>query len=77
MVYLAGRYARVPAGALLVVLLVHAPLSELVQGALLADRSADPWDILADVTGTVLAVAIWRDFRGRGTGIKHGRAGVG
>ncbi|WP_246074766.1 VanZ family protein [Marihabitans asiaticum] len=38
-------------GALAVLLAVHAPLSELVQGALLPARSGDPWDVVADLVG--------------------------
>ncbi|HET7397769.1 MAG TPA: VanZ family protein [Intrasporangium sp.] len=35
-------------------LLAHAPLSELGQGMLLPGRSADPWDAVVDVLGVAL-----------------------
>lgn len=42
----------------LVVLLAHAGLSELVQHFFLAQRTGDPWDVLADAVGAVLAVLL-------------------
>jgi hypothetical protein len=39
----------------LVALLVHAPVSELIQHIALPGRSGDPWDVVADVTGILLA----------------------
>jgi hypothetical protein len=39
---------------------VHAGASELVQGTLLPDRSADPLDALADLAGVALGWAVWR-----------------
>lgn len=38
----------------------YAPVSELVQGALLPDRSGDPYDVLADLVGVALG---WRAAR--------------
>lgn len=35
--------------------LVHAPVSEVIQHALLTARSGDVWDVVADVTGVVAA----------------------
>jgi VanZ family protein len=53
-----GRRAGVAAGPLLAVLVAHALSSELVQGSLLARRSGDPWDVLADVVGAVIGSAL-------------------
>lgn len=41
-----------------VVFLVHAPLSELIQHALLPGRTGDVWDAVVDVVG-VLAAAVF------------------
>lgn len=41
-----------------VLLAVHAPLSEMIQLALLPDRSGDGADVLADLVGICLAVAL-------------------
>ena len=40
--------------AALVAVLLYAPLSEAVQGLLLAGRSGDPLDVVADLAGVVL-----------------------
>jgi hypothetical protein len=37
---------------------VHAPLSELVQHRVLAHRSGDPWDVVADLVGVALGAAV-------------------
>jgi hypothetical protein len=37
---------------------VHAPLSEVVQGALLADRSAEGPDVIADLAGVALGALV-------------------
>lgn len=42
-----------------VIFAAHAPISELVQGVALADRSADVLDVLADLTGVGLVVLSW------------------
>ncbi|MFP5346446.1 MAG: VanZ family protein [Actinomycetes bacterium] len=55
-VALAGRGAGVPWRPLALVLVVHAGLSEVIQGTLLPDRHGDPADAVADVTGTVLGL---------------------
>jgi hypothetical protein len=49
---------------------VHAPLSELVQHRLLADRSGDPWDVVADLTGVAIGAILTR----HGRGARPGRA---
>ena len=36
----------------------HALLSEVVQAAVLPDRSGDPWDVVADLLGIALGVAV-------------------
>lgn len=41
-----------------VVLAVHAPLSELVQGRYYATRTGDPWDAVADLLGIALGWAL-------------------
>lgn len=46
-----GRAAGVPAPLLLGGLVVHAGTSEILQATLLAHRSGDPWDVVADVVG--------------------------
>jgi hypothetical protein len=68
-VVVAGLRAGVPALPLVVVLLVHAGVSELVQAELLAARTGDPRDVAADVAGTLLALAggVLAGRRRRGT----------
>ncbi|XVX21519.1 VanZ family protein [Actinomycetota bacterium] len=44
-------------------LALHAPVSELVQGALLAGRSGDWRDLLADLAGVLLGWVVWRGLR--------------
>ncbi|HSO04907.1 MAG TPA: hypothetical protein VLQ92_10530, partial [Candidatus Limnocylindrales bacterium] len=46
--------AGVSRGWVIGLMVVHAPLSELLQHRLLADRSGDPWDVLADLAGVAL-----------------------
>jgi VanZ family protein len=64
---LAGTAAlRFGAGArVLVLALAYAAVSELVQAGLLAERSGDAWDLLADGVG---AVAGWQLVRRRPAG---------
>jgi hypothetical protein len=38
----------------------HAPLSELIQGSLLADRSAERADVVADLAGVLLGTLVTR-----------------
>ncbi len=64
---LGGIRPRVVVG----VLGAHAVLSELVQAAVLADRSGDPVDVVADLVGIGLGVAgvtLWRRFRAAPSG---------
>lgn len=49
-----GLLAGIRAAPLAAVLLVHAVTSELIQHALLPDRSGDPVDALTDVAGIAL-----------------------
>lgn len=76
-----GVRAGVTARLLALVLTVHAFTSEVIQDTLLAGRSGDPADVLADlggITGVVLALgaASWRHERsGRQAG--DGRAAAG
>jgi hypothetical protein len=43
----------------LLLLVIHAPVSEVVQGALLTRRTGDPWDAVADLVGVALALGLW------------------
>ncbi|SES09062.1 hypothetical protein SAMN05216199_1934 [Pedococcus cremeus] len=54
----AGLLASLRPAYLLVPLALHAPLSELVQHFLLPNRSGDPWDAVADLSGVVVGVTI-------------------
>lgn len=49
-----------PHAAMLAVLAVHAPISELVQHLALADRTGDPRDVAADLAGVALGWALAR-----------------
>ena len=40
------------------VLAVHAPLSEVVQHLWIPGRAGDPWDVVADVVGVLLGLAL-------------------
>jgi VanZ family protein len=67
-----GRLLGRRAVALVVALfVVHAVVSEVVQGEFYTTRSGDPYDALADVVGTSLGLAAYLVLRRRGT---HGRA---
>jgi hypothetical protein len=48
----------VPIWVVTVVLLTHAVLSEVLQHTLLAHRSGDPLDAVADATGVLLGLAL-------------------
>ena len=52
--------AGVPRGWVIGLMAAHAPLSELVQGSLLADRSAERADVLADLAGVLLGTLVTR-----------------
>jgi len=61
MVLWAAARARLPVWPVGVLLAVHAVVSELVQHYLLAGRSGDPVDSLADLTGVVIVgLFLWR-----------------
>ncbi len=46
-------------------LVLHAALSEPLQGALTTTRVADPWDFVADLVGIVLGVVVAMAIRRR------------
>lgn len=48
--------ARLPFVPVVALLALHAPVSELIQGSLLPNRSGDPWDVVADLVGVTLGV---------------------
>ena len=52
----AGLLAGVRPAYVVGLLALHAPLSELVQHYFLPNRSGDPWDAVADLSGVVLGV---------------------
>lgn len=49
--------AGLPRSWVVGVMAAHAVLSEVLQGMLLADRSGDPWDVVADLVG--VAIGAW------------------
>lgn len=59
--------AGAPVRLVLVVLGLHAVVSEVVQGAVLPGRSADPLDVVADLVGVAVGWWLWRLARVRGT----------
>ncbi|MEE6273382.1 VanZ family protein [Georgenia wangjunii] len=65
LVALTGMLAGVPARVLVPLLLAHAVVSELVQHALLPNRSGDVWDAVADVVGVALGWALGRALSAR------------
>lgn len=48
--------AGLPRWPVVAVVALHAPVSELIQWALLPHRSGDPWDVVADLVGVSLGV---------------------
>ena len=54
----AGLLAGLRPAYLLVPLALHAPLSEAVQHLVLPNRSGDPWDAVADLSGVVVGVTL-------------------
>lgn len=63
LVMAAGRLARLPRPWLLLLTVVQAPLSELVQATLLPHRHGDPWDVVADLIGCLLGWWLTRERR--------------
>lgn len=59
---LLGLLARLPLVPVAIAMVVHAPVSEVVQGTLLPNRSGDPWDAVADLAGVALGVLAARAF---------------
>ena len=53
-----GLLAGLRAAYLVAALALHAPTSELLQHFVLADRSGDVWDAVADLGGVVLGVTL-------------------
>ena len=45
---------------LAVAMVIHAPLSEVIQATYLPTRSGDPWDALADLVGVLIGIAAAR-----------------
>lgn len=57
----AAARARLPVAPVAVLLAVHAVVSELIQHYLLAGRSGDPGDSIADLAGVaIVTVFLWR-----------------
>lgn len=52
------------------VLVLHAPLSEVVQHVVLPNRSGDPWDVLADLVGLSIASG-WVEWSARRPRRRH------
>ncbi|KGN39246.1 hypothetical protein N803_01785 [Knoellia subterranea KCTC 19937] len=48
--------ARLPFVPVVALAAAHAPLSEVIQGTLLPQRSGDPRDVIADLVGVALGV---------------------
>lgn len=68
----AGRPRRFPIGWVVLGCLAHAVVIEIVQGALLADRSASIADVAADAAGIALGVGLWAlERRRRGPGSRR------
>ncbi len=63
LVMVAGRLARLPRAWLLLLTVVQAPVSEIVQATLLPGRQGDPWDVLADLAGCLLGWWLTRERR--------------
>lgn len=48
--------ARLPLGVVVPLLALHAPVSELIQHAVISGRAGEPFDVVADLTGVLLGV---------------------
>lgn len=71
---LLGLAAGLAPRTLVALLAAHAVVSEVVQGTLLPDRSGDPLDVLADLTGVAVATLLWAlGRRRRASGDARGR----
>ena len=53
-----GLLAGLRPAYLLVPLALHAPISEALQHFVLPNRSGDPWDAVADLSGVVVGVTL-------------------
>lgn len=60
-----GVLARLPMSLVIVLLALHAPVSELVQHHLIPVRGGDPWDLVADWVGILVGVLAARWVLGR------------
>lgn len=60
-----GLLAGLPLVPVVAVMALHAPVSEVVQGTLLPQRSGDPWDAAADLVGVALGVLAARAVAAR------------
>ncbi len=67
-----GRTVGLRAILLAVVLILHAVTSEIVQGTVMAGRSGDPWDVVADLAGIGIGLGIWAWFGGPSAGQRSG-----
>lgn len=56
---LSGRWAGMSTRVLAPLLVAYAAVSEVLQGLVVADRSASVADWVADVVGVVLGLALW------------------
>jgi VanZ family protein len=63
LVVLVGRRAGLGRLPLLLLTVVHAPVSEGVQALLLPSRTGDPWDVVADLAGCLLGWWLTRERR--------------
>ena len=57
--------------------MVQAVGSEVLQGALLPNRSGDPWDVVADLVGVAAGLAVGGAWAGRVRGAGPGSAAAG
>ncbi|KAB7743361.1 VanZ family protein [Nostocoides sp. F2B08] len=59
-----------------VILAVHAPVSEVVQHLWIPGRTGDPWDVVADVVGVFIGLAIGAVMLSRHSVIRRAPAAV-
>ncbi|MGY3127785.1 putative membrane protein [Agrococcus sp. UYP33] len=55
---LLGLLAGIRPVVLAPLLIIHAVVSEVVQHLVLAERSGDPWDAVADIVGVAIGLAV-------------------